>query len=50
MTMNNKKTAMQILILSPFYFHMTVGERLNAVKELACLLETGNLPVTFEFI
>jgi hypothetical protein len=45
-----KKTAMQILILSPCYFHMTVGERLLAVKELAELLETGSLPITFEFI
>ena len=45
-----KKTAIKILILSPFYFSMTIEERLHAVKELACLLETGSLPVTFEFI
>jgi len=45
-----KKTAIKILISSPLYFCMNLSERLLAVKELACLLETGSLPITFEFI
>jgi len=46
----NKRDAIKILILSPFYYSMTVSERLNAVLELAILLKYGELPVTFEFI
>jgi len=40
----NKRDALKIKMASSLYFLMPVRVRLQAVKELAGLLETGSLP------